>query len=198
MMTTVTIHPQVRGISNGLLGMAFLVATEVMLFAGFISAYIVNRSVAILWPPYGQPRLPIEVTAFNTIFLLASAITLFIFYTKYTQGKIDHSSSRPLVLLIITMVLGCTFVVVQGYEWVKLIGYGLTTTSSIYGAFFYLIIGVHGVHVLVGLILLLNLYYYLRKDPFTPTAFQRIPVFSLYWYFVVGVWPVLYYLVYLM
>jgi cytochrome c oxidase subunit III len=197
-MTAATLKVQERGISNGLLGMAFLVATEIMLFAGFISAYIVNRSVAILWPPYGQPRLPVEVTAFNTVFLLASAITLFTFYTKYTQGKINSSSSRPLILLIITMVLGGTFVIIQGYEWVKLIGYGLTTTSSIYGAFFYLIIGVHGVHVLVGLILLLNLYNYLRKDPFSHSSNQKIPVFSLYWYFVVGVWPVLYYLVYLM
>lgn len=197
-MTVATLKIQEPGISNGLLGMAFLVATEVMLFAGFISAYIVNRSVAMAWPPYGQPRLPVEVTAFNTLFLLASAITLYIFYTKYSQGKITGSSSRPLLLLVITMALGCTFVIIQGYEWVKLIGYGLTTTSSIYGAFFYLIIGVHGVHVLVGLILLLNLYRHLRKHPFSDSAVQKVPVFSLYWYFVVGVWPVLYYLIYLM
>ncbi len=197
-MNVSTLQPQERGISNGLLGMAFLVATEIMLFAGFISAYIVNRSVAMVWPPIGQPRLPVEITAFNTLFLLASGVILFIFYTKYENGKINSSSTKPLLLLIIVMVLGGLFVFIQGYEWIKLVGYGLTTTSSIYGAFFYIIIGVHGVHVLVGLTLLIYLFNYLKKHPFSDDAKQKIPIYSLYWYFVVGVWPVLYYLVYLM
>ncbi len=197
-MNATTIQIENRGISNGLLGMAFVVATEVMLFAGFISAYLVNRSVALVWPPFGQPRLPVEVTAVNTLFLLASGMLLYRFYTRYESGEINASSSRPLFSLALAMLLGGLFVLVQGYEWVKLVGYGLTTTSSIYGAFFYVIIGIHGAHVLVGLILLSYLFFYLRKHPFTPAARQKVPVFSLYWYFVVGIWPVLYFLVYLM
>ena len=177
-----------------MLGMAFLVATEIMLFAGFISAYIVNRSVAVLWPPFGQPRLPVEVTAVNTLVLLASGILLFYFNRQYDREE----TGKPLRLLSLAMLLGGLFVAVQGYEWVKMVGYGLTTTSSIYGAFFYVIIGIHGVHVLVGLVLLIYLYRYLKKHPFTPAARRKVPVMSMYWFFVVGIWPALYYLVYLM
>ncbi|MCP4456888.1 MAG: hypothetical protein GY816_02505 [Cytophagales bacterium] len=196
-MSVSALPRQGRGISNELLGMVFLVATEIMLFAGFISAYIVNRSVAMVWPPAGQPRLPVEVTAFNSLFLIASAFVLFSFFRRYSQGS-NSSSSNSLRLLLTTMILGCLFIVIQGYEWVKLIGYGLTSASSIYGAFFYTIIGVHAVHVFVGLLMLTHVYWYLRKHPNSESGLKKIPVFSLYWYFVVGVWPVLYYLVYLM
>ncbi len=194
---SVSALPRQERISNGLLGMVFLVATEIMLFAGFISAYIVNRSVAMEWPPAGQPRLPVEVTAFNSLFLIASAFVLYMFYTRYSKGS-SSSTSKPLILLVSTMILGVIFIVIQGYEWVKLIGYGLTTVSSIYGAFFYTIIGVHAVHVIVGLIMLTHVYLYLRKHPYTDISIRKVPIYSLYWYFVVGVWPILYYLVYLM
>ena len=69
-------------VSNGIIGMLLVLATEGMFFAGLISAYVVNRAGAMAWPPEGQPRLPIEVTAINTLVLLASAVTIFLFGRK--------------------------------------------------------------------------------------------------------------------
>ena len=116
-------------ISDGAIGMSLLIATELMFFAGLISAYLVNKAGAS-WPPYGQPRLPIEITAVNTLILLFSSITLFLFRKKYEKGNKKK-------LLIVTILLGLAFVTIQGIEWVKLLQFGLTTTSSLYGAFFY-------------------------------------------------------------
>ncbi len=77
----------------------------------------------------------------------------------------------------------------QGYEWVRLIGFGLTTTSSIYGGFFYLIVGAHALHVLAGLTFLAAVFWLCRSRATVVAA-------SIYWFFVVGLWPVLDGLVY--
>jgi heme/copper-type cytochrome/quinol oxidase subunit 3 len=94
------------------------------------------------------------------------------------------------------MLLGIIFVSIQGVEWAKLIGFGLTTSSSLYGAFFYTIIGMHAFHVIVGITILFYLYSKLKSKRTTDVQ-NKISICSLYWYFVVGIWPVLYALVYL-
>jgi len=182
-------------VSDGVIGMLFLLATEAMFFAGFISAYMVNRAGILVWPPVGQPRLPIEVTALNTLVLLSSAVTIFLFGRTVKKSSAITKKSKS--ILITSIILGAVFLIVQGSEWVKLIGFGLTAHSSIYGAFFYTLIGFHALHVIVGLIVLL----YLLSSIIKPLSFElkrnRIIVCSMYWYFIVGVWPVLYILVYL-
>lgn len=182
--------------SNGVIGMVFVLATEAMFFAGLISAYIVNRAGAMVWPPPGQPRLPIEITEINTFIFLASAVTLFLFSRKMKATTYLNKKSNG--WLISSIILGVTFLIVQGSEWIKLINFGLTTHSSIYGAFFYTLIGLHGTHVIVGLIILFYLLNSLKKElPFGDLR-NRITVCSMYWYFIVILWPVLYVLVYLM
>lgn len=181
--------------SDGVIGMIFLLAAEAMFFAGLISAYIVNRAGAKVWPPYGQPRLPVEITALNTLVLLSSAVAIFLFSKKIKSDIIISGNSRK--LLAVTILLGSIFVFVQGAEWIKLIGFGLTTTSSIYGSFFYLIIGAHGIHAVAGLLILFYLYSVLKKNGSFEEAKNKITICSIYWYFVVGIWPILYILVYL-
>lgn len=176
-------------ISDGTIGMSILVATELMFFAGLISAYIVNKAGAF-WPPAGQPRLPVEITAVNTFILLSSAFTIYLFRKKHAEG---HGKT----LLIVTMLLGLVFIIVQGVEWLKLLKFGLTATSSLYGAFFYTLIGAHAFHVLVGLCILLYLLLSVSKNSPNEKSLGRISACSMYWYFVVGIWPVLYTLVYL-
>ena len=182
-------------VSDGVMGMIFLLASEVMFFAGLISAYIVNRAGAMSWPPYGQPRLPIEVTALNTAILIASAVLIFSFGKKF---KTNYNRRNSMRLLTTTISLGGIFLSIQGTEWVKLIGYGLTTTSCLYGAFFYLIIGAHAIHVIAGLSILLYLFFFLRKSSSNEDSKNKIIICSMYWYFVVAIWPILYILVYLM
>lgn len=179
-------------ISNGILGMLFVLATEMMFFGGLISAYIINRANAGVWPPPGQPRLSIGLTAVNTIILLASAFTLYISNHQLKTGQVSRSKK----LLIISLVLGLLFLLLQGREWMSLLNFGLTTRSGLYGAFFYTIIGAHALHALAGMVLLLYIHRSFNSKPAEETL-AISQVCSLYWYFVAGIWPILYYLVYL-
>ena len=186
-----TFIPQQKIVSNGMIAMIFFLAAEIMFFAGLISAYVVNRTVAEAMPSIHQPRLPIEITALNTLFLILSFVTLFTFSKKYRSKNISR------LLLLITIALGFVFLFIQGSEWIKLIRFGFTTSTNIYGAFFYTIIGAHALHVIAGLSILLYLFFSLRKESSFEDAKNKVDVCSLYWYFVVGVWPVLYFMVYL-
>ena len=89
------------------------------------------------------------------------------------------------------------FLVVQGYEWVKLIGYGLTLSSGVYGATFYTLIGCHGLHVFGAVIWLLGVWRRATRRRYTATRRTGVVLCSMYWSYVVGLWPILYWLVYL-
>src|SRR4030095_13151862 len=133
-------------IPSAVLGMLIFVGTEVMLFAGMISAFLILRATAAgAWPPPGQPRLPLEETAINTLALLASGFLLW-----RARRPVSRSPARARRPLTIAMALGAFFVLFQGYEWVMMIRQGLTLTSSNHGSFFYLIVGVHGAHCVAG------------------------------------------------
>ena len=91
-------------------------------------------------------------------------------------------------------MLGAFFVGFQGVEWFALLAQGLTLQSSTYGAFFYLIVGMHAAHAIVALGALVWAWMMLKRDRLTKVAFWSVQIF---WYFVVGLWPILYWLVYL-
>jgi cytochrome c oxidase subunit 3 len=175
---------------NGVLGMLLFVATEVMFFSGLISAFVIGKSNAIGgWPPPGQPRLPIEETALNTVALLASGVALY-----FANRAFKNDSPNTKRLLLLSIALGGFFVLFQGAEWVALIGEGLTLTSGQLGGFFYLLVGTHALHVAAGFLILLYTYRRLSRDDLDRFTFWPAQIF---WYFVVGVWPILYWQVYL-
>jgi len=177
-------------VPNGVLGMLLFVATEVMFFSGLISAFVIGKSNAVGgWPPPGQPRLPVEETALNTAALLASGIAL---YFANRAFKKDSPNTKRLLGLAIG--LGGFFVLFQGSEWVALIGEGLTITSGQLGGYFYLLVGTHALHVVAGFIILVYTYQKLSHHDLDRFTFWPAQIF---WYFVVGVWPILYWQVYL-
>ena len=92
------------------------------------------------------------------------------------------------------MLLGAFFVVFQGLEWAALIRDGLTLTSSSLGSFFYLIVGMHAAHAVVALGVLVFTWVRLRRGWL---ASSQLAVAEVFWYFVVGLWPILYLVVYL-
>lgn len=180
-------------VENGVLGIVLFLATELMLFAGFISALLVLRAGAMDWPPPGQPRLPVLMTAINTVVLLVSAATMLRARTAICAG----SARRCARWLLATALLGGAFLVVQGTEWVRLVGYGLYATSGTYGATFYTLIGAHALHVLGAVAALLVVLARAWQGRYSADHHTGVDVCQLYWLFVVGIWPVLYVLVYL-
>jgi len=174
---------------SAVLGTLIFVIAETMLFAGLISAFTIVKSGALGWPPPGQPRLPVGTTAFNTAMLLASAGALWLSNRAFARSR--DAAKPPLFAAI---GLGGFFVCFQGYEWIALLRHGLTINSSNYGSFFYLIVGMHGLHALGGLAVLVRAALRLTGGVLAPSTFAAT---QLFWYFVVSLWPILYYLVYL-
>jgi len=171
--------------------MGLFLFTEVMLFVGFISAHVVlkSRSIGQMWPPLGQPRLPFEETAVNSAALVVSGLVLAAAYYAFRR-----TPKQALVPLGISFLLGCFFVGFQGVEWAGLIREGLTFTSHPYGSFFYLIVGTHALHAIASLACLAWAFARLRRNVLTKDQFVTVQMF---WYFVVLVWPVIYFQVYL-
>jgi cytochrome c oxidase subunit III len=178
-------------VANGVAAIVLAVFAEAMMFAGMISAHTIvkSRSVGRMWPPFGQPRLPVEETAFNTAALLISGLVLVFAHFAYKKKP-----TRALIPLTVSILLGMFFLVFQGVEWVALLNDGLTMFSSSYGAFFYLIVGSHALHTLGALIGMMWAWSRLRSEKLSATEFGAVQVF---WYFVVLLWPVLYLKVYL-
>lgn len=181
-----------RGFTDHVLfGMAIFVFTEVMVFAAFLSAYLIVRNSAPpgSWPPADQPRLPFEKTAWNTVALLASGALVALAQRAFRQRG-QAAARAPLTAGV---VLGALFVLLQGAEWSALLRQGLTISSSQVGGFFYLIIGCHALHAVGALALLVWCWSSLLAGRM-PAA--RFGAAQLFWYFVVLVWPVLWLVVY--
>jgi len=187
------VRPNLPILNNARLAVIMLLAAELMFFAGLIGAFLVFRLSATVWPPPFQPRLPLGVTGVNSLILLFSALTMHWAVTTSRAGR----ASNLVRQLTFTALLGALFLVIQGYEWVRLVHFGLTTSSSVYGGLFYTLIGAHGAHVFGGLIWLLIVCWQAMRGRFTKTDFVGVQTARMYWTFVVALWPVLYGLVYL-
>jgi len=183
--------PRRAGVSSGAFGMVLFLATEAMFFTGLISAFLVLRSQIGGWPPPGQPRLPVAVTGFNTALLLLSGYTML---RALRQSR--SAAGQGTRWLLATAVLGAAFLAIQGFEWVRLVGYGLTMSSTLYGGTFYTLVGAHGVHVLAALIVLLVITRRAIATRGAAPGHETLSVCAMYWTFVVAVWPILYILVY--
>lgn len=179
---------------HAVFAMGLFVFTEVMLFAAFISAFVIVRRVvpADQWPPPHQPRLPFERTAINTIALLLSGVALYVSHRALRRLEVGRSSGAQRWLGA-AIALGAFFLIFQGAEWTALLGQGLTLTSSQIGSFFYLIVGAHALHAVIALSGLVYCWFRLRAGRLKPSVFGAL---QLFWYFVVLMWPVLYLEVY--
>jgi cytochrome c oxidase subunit 3 len=187
------VRPSAPLAANAWLAVLMFLGAEAMFFAGLIGAYLVFRISAPFWPPPFQPRLPVIVTGLNTAVLLSSAWTMRL---ALHAGRRDERTALVRYLGV-TALLGSLFLAVQGFEWLELIRFGLTVSSSVYGGLFYTLIGFHAAHVLGALVWLGIVFVWARQGRYTKTSHVGLQTCHMYWTFVVALWPVLYGLVYL-
>ncbi len=180
-------------IDRAFLGLLIFLGAEIMFFAGLISAFLILRAGSVAWPPPNQPRLPLFVTGCNTLILLASAFTM---HRAVLAIRANETKSLA-AWLVITATLGVTFLAVQGVEWVRLVQYGLTVQSSVYGGTFYTLIGAHALHVFAAVLILFFTTFRALRGYYTKPRHHGLVLCRLYWLFVVALWPVLFVLVYL-
>ena len=181
-------HGEPKVISNGVLGMSLFVLTEIMIFSGMISAFTIVKASSAIWPPPDQPRLPFEETAINTLALFASGACLALAQRRFAA---DRAAARGPILAAIA--LGSFFVLFQGWEWASMLAQGLTLTSSTLGSFFYLIVGTHALHAIAAIVLLVRIW---RRHVAGWLQPSQLATAAVFWYFVVGAWPVIYWQVY--
>jgi heme/copper-type cytochrome/quinol oxidase subunit 3 len=200
-MTTTTVNVLVDGVTGKpearkpllascVLATIIFVLTEIMFFTALISSYLVIKAGMGSWAPPETVTIPVAATALNTLILLSSAVLFFIAGRKYKSPN-DRLAIKQLYLS--ATLMGAFFVSSQGYEWVKLVSYGMTMQNSLFGSCFYLLIGSHGLHVLSAVIVLGFFFTKLVQGKLTVDNFKAL---RIYWYFVVMIWPILYGLVY--
>jgi heme/copper-type cytochrome/quinol oxidase subunit 3 len=188
-----TVHRRGPGGSNVVVGTLIFLAAEVMLFAGLVSAFLVLRAQAPAWPTLDRARFPLELTAANLLLLLLSGRSVVQARSHARRGARDASARWVLA----TAAAGVVFLAVQSVEWVRLVHVGLGATSGVYGALFATLIGMHGVHVLGGVCILVVVGRALVRGRLGARTPDAVTAASLYWQFVVAVWPILWALLYL-
>ncbi len=179
-------HPDLR--VWGLL--SFLISESLML-GGFFATYLVLRGRAVQWPPEGT-EVELLVPAINTIILVSSSFVIHLGDTAIKKG--DVKGLR--LWYIITALMGAIFLAGQVYEY-KTLGYGLTT--NIFSNCFYLMTGFHGLHVFIGLLLILGVLWRSRRaNHYSATKHTGVEMAEIYWHFVDIIWIILFTLIYIL
>jgi len=164
-----------------------ILASVVMLFAGFTSAYLVRRAGPDWLPIYAPPIL-----WWNTAILLFSSFSLEV-------AKGCRKLHRPAAFrwwLLAAAGLGVAFLVGQWVAWRELAAQGIFLPTSPHSSFFYMLTAVHGVHVMGGMA---GLVYVLRRrwsDACQPMPADPVSLCATYWHFVTGIWIYLYWLLF--
>ncbi|ACJ31451.1 Cytochrome c oxidase, subunit III [Shewanella piezotolerans WP3] len=205
-------------------GMSWFIFSEVMFFAAFFGALFYARMIAIpwlggasnnamthevLWPTFeavwplvttpdgttteamGWTGLPL----YNTLILLTSSVTLHFAHVGLEKNKRQALTAW----LALTIVLGIGFLFLQAEEYIHAYQeMGLTLESGVYGNTFFLLTGFHGMHVTLGTVFLIVLFFRVLKGHFTPEHHFAFQAGSWYWHFVDVVWLCLFIFVYVL
>jgi heme/copper-type cytochrome/quinol oxidase subunit 3 len=186
-------HPETTtGLPHTKLAMWLFLASECLLFGALISTYVLYRGRSTEGP-FPADVFDIPYTSVSSFVLLASSLTMVL--ALAASQRQDVGQMR--LWLLTTALLGMTFVGGQVYEFTVFVGEDLTLKQNLFGSTFFVLTGFHGVHVTVGILMLLSLVAMsfvgrLPRDPSFP-----IEMVGLYWHFVDIVWIVIFTVVYL-
>jgi heme/copper-type cytochrome/quinol oxidase subunit 3 len=186
------VHHTTTGLSNSKLGMWLFLGSECLLFGGLISTYMLyrGRHSANLGP---DQIWDIPFTSVSSFVLLMSSLTMVLAVTA-ARRRDDRNTK---VWLCVTALLGSCFVAGQVYEFTTFYREGLGYTTSLFSSSFYTLTGFHGVHVTVGIIMLMSLVGMIGRDRIPGDKPEVVELVGLYWHFVDIVWILIFTLVYL-
>lgn len=173
-------------------GMIFFIASEALIFANLIAAYLYLEVHS--GQNWGQGLGKLGLPAVNTIILLSSSVVIHFAEAQIRKGNIK----RFAWLLGGTILMGTIFLTIQGFEYASLIGEGTTLSSSIFGSSFFTLTGFHGLHVAIGLTFLVICLIRALRGHFTAKKHFAVEAGIMYWHFVDGVWVFVFSVVYLL
>ncbi len=185
------------------LGMWLFILSELLLFGGMFILYAVHRYKNPADFHHASKELDVILGTLNTILLLTSSLSVAISITAIQKG----ARRLSMILLMVTMALGLLFLVNKGFEWTTKIGHGIYPNSPIllarpkgeilFFGLYYVMTGLHGLHVLVGVCVLSVMFILVARDKLNRTHFTPLENAGLYWHLVDIIWIFLYPLFYL-
>ncbi len=184
---------QDSGLFNAKMGVWLFLASEVMLFGALFTTYILLRIGAPEWP-HGELDIPLATV--NTAVLISSSITMVMAWASLMMK--DFKKYKMYIGL--TFLAGVAFLIIKGFEYGHHISVGEVPSTSTFYAIYYTMTGLHGLHVIGGMIV--NGYFWgpgSKMWKTEPERFtNRIEVAGLYWHFVDLVWIFLFPVFYLL
>jgi len=187
-----THHQTSTGISNEKLAMWAFLGSECMLFGALISTYILYRHKAVSGPtPHSLYDIPF--TSVSSFVLLMSSLSMALAVAAIQRGD----QRRLRVWLSTTALLGSIFIGGQIYEFTSFIRRGMTIKTNVTSGAFFVLTGFHGVHVTLGIIMLLSLVSLSIRGKIPQSKAEIIEIAGLYWHFVDIVWIIIFTVVYL-
>ena len=175
---------------RGRVAMFGLIAAEATIFSIFLVAYLFYIGKSLTGP---MPKDVLSVPIFYTICLLSSSLTIHVAVRAIRRGNVRVFG----VWWLVTIALGATFMFGTATEWHRLIYHeGLTISTNLFGTTYYSLVGLHGFHVVVGLIALSIVMALALLGKVRAEHAERVDVLSLYWHFVDAVWVVVFTVVY--
>ena len=185
-------HVTATGLSNNKMAMWLFLGSECLLFGGLISTYMLyrGRHSESLGP---DQVYDIPFTSISSFVLLMSSLTMVL----AVSSAVRQDDRRTTLWLTVTALLGATFVGGQVYEFTSFYREGMGFTTSLFSSSFFTLTGFHGVHVTVGIIMLLSLTGIIKRGKVPGQKAEVVELVGLYWHFVDIVWIVIFTLVYL-
>lgn len=186
-------HHTSTGLPSRKLLMWAFIGSECMLFGSLIITYLVYRGRSIVGP-YPEDLLNIPFITVTTFVLLMSSLTMVLALAAVQRDDMRQGK----LWLLMTALLGLTFLSGQVYEFSHFVHEGLGLTTNLFGASFFLLTGTHGAHVAVGVIWLMTLFVLAVRGKLTSADAETVEITGLYWHFVDVVWIVLFTIIYLL
>ena len=184
------------GLYNAKLGIWLFLASEVMLFGGLFSAFVLLRVGSPVWPPSGETHLNIPLATLNTFNLILSSWTIVKSWVALKENDIKGFK----MFMGITLLCSILFLIIKYFEYTAKFHHGIFPSTDNFFGIYFTLTGLHGLHVIGGLIV--NYYHWgpgLKMWDTEPERFtNRIEVAGLYWHFVDLVWIFLFPVLYLM
>ena len=176
------------GFNNATLGIWLFLSSEIMLFGGLFSAYVLLRTGAAHWP-LGQSILNIPIATLNTVLLVLSSIAVVFAWAAIKSGDFKKFKS----LWALSILGGLCFLGLKTFEYQMKFHHGLYPSSSTFLAIYFTLTGLHALHIIGGLIV--NTYLLFpgskmhQEDPHRYA--HRIEIAGIYWHFVDLLWIIL-------
>jgi heme/copper-type cytochrome/quinol oxidase subunit 3 len=186
-------HVTNTGVSNEKLAMWAFLGSECLLFGALISTYFLYRGRSAADTPQPIDIYDIPYTSVSSFVLLMSSLTMVLALSAIQRG--DHHRLR--IWLTATALLGASFIAGQVYEFTAFIREGLTIKTNLFGSSFFVLTGFHGVHVTLGIVMLLSLVGMSMRGKLPQAKSEVVEIAGLYWHFVDIVWIVIFTVVYL-